>query len=168
MKSTIIKYGLIGFLSGLILFLIIFQFINDLQESTHMILSYFCMFLLVLLVIPVIKYEKHQINSGQISFKKAFSIGIIICFFIGLGVGLADYLYTAVIDPNFIENYTARTLKTMEETLTAQEFETQKEAFNLQMKTFGSSFAMALFMLVNVLTVGLLVTIASAFSLKSK
>lgn len=168
MKSTLTKYGFVGFLAGLLVFLFIFQFIDDLEESTHMILSYFCMFILTLLIIPAIKHEKHNVNSGQISFKRAFSIGIILSLFIGLGVGLADYLFTAVLEPDFIENYISKTLKTMEETLTVSEFEAQKTDFLAQMETFNSSSMMALFMIVNVLTIGLIVSIITSLTLKSK
>ena len=168
MKSTITKYGLIRFLSGLLAFLFIFQFIDNLIESTHVILSYACMFLLTLLVVPAIKNEKHQVNAGQISFKKAFSLCILICFCIALGVGFADYMFTAFIEPEFIQNHISKALETMEQNLTANEFITQKKDFLTQMETFGSSGMMALFMFINVMTIGLLVSLVSAITFKNK
>jgi len=161
MKSTLIKYSLFGFLSGLLLFLILFQFTESVSEGVHLAISYFTMFVLALLVISATKQLKR--NRGQINFKQAFTLSFLVCIAISLGVGLADYLFTAVIEPDFIDKYITKTLDTMSKTLSPEEFNNQKAAFLQQMVTFGSSIAMAFFMVLNVCTIGLIVSLITSY-----
>ena len=121
------------------------------------------MLALTLLVIPATKQLKR--HRGQINFKQAFTLSILVCFAIALGVGIADYLFTAVIEPDFIDKYISKTIDTMSKTLSPEEFSNQKTAFLQQKETFGSSITMALFMVLNVYTIGLIVSLITSYKL---
>ena len=162
--KTVLKFVVIGFVLGLISFLLLFQFGLGLPDATHMLLSYLFMFLLTIVIYLGLKHYK-KIHR-EIPFNTAIGLGLFIALFIGIGVGLADYIFTAFIKPDFIEQYISCTLQTMSKTLSPEEFKIKEAEFNEQMRVFGSSFMMAVFMVFNVLTIGFVTSILYGIILK--
>ena len=106
MKSTLTKYGMYGLLTGLFIFMLHLVFgINNLDYSTNEILGYVCIFLSLSFVFFGIKHYRDRINNGVITLGKAIIIGVLISFLVGLGIALADFIYTKFIDPSFFSNY---------------------------------------------------------------
>ncbi|APY10801.1 hypothetical protein BWZ22_05915 [Seonamhaeicola sp. S2-3] len=105
MKSTIFKYGLYGLLVGLIIFLIHLTLGKDLSYSTNEILGYISIFISLSFVFFGIKHYRDNVNNGVISLGKALIIGVFISVLVAIGIGIADFIYTQFINPDWFENY---------------------------------------------------------------
>jgi len=106
MKSTVIKYGGYGLLVGVIIFTLHLVFgIKNLDYSTNEILGYVSIFISLSFVFFGIKHYRDKINYGLISLRKAVAIGVLISLLVGIGIGIADFVYTKFIDPDFFSNY---------------------------------------------------------------
>ena len=153
MKSTLTKYGMYGLLTGLFIFMLHLVFgINNLDYSTNEILGYVSIFLSLSFVFFGIKHYRDRINNGVITLGKAIIIGVLISFLVGLGIALADFIYTKFIDPSFFSNYEKMLI------------EQGKEDEIIKM-TSGTA---ALFMLVLVTVIGFIISIISALILQRK
>ena len=104
----------------------------------------------------------------MVSFGKGLLIGMLISAFVGLGIGIADYIYTTVINPDFATEYLETTLKTMEADLPAEEFKIQEETLTQQMEDYGGSGFMAFIMFITVIMIGFIVSLISSLILQRK
>lgn len=168
MKSTVIRYGSYGLLAGLVLFGGGLVFGDGLSTTTQEILGYGSMIVSLSFIYFGIKHYRDQVNHGQVTFGKAFIIGLLIAVIVGLGVGLADYLYTTVINPDFAEEYLNSTLKSLEGQYSGADLEDKKSELTQQMKDYGGSGFMAILMFVTVLLIGLMMSLISALILQKK
>lgn len=168
MKSTLLKYGGYAFLTAMILFFIALYFLGDLDYGTQEVLGYLSMILSLLFIFPGIKHYRDKENNGTLSFGKAFLVGLLIAVFAGIGFAIIDYLFTTVINPDFLQEYMSHQLAEMEKTLPAEEFETQKAMLQQQMEAFGSSGFMAFIMFLTVVLIGIVISLISALILHRK
>jgi hypothetical protein len=153
MKSTILKYGTYGFLTGLIIFTLhLVLGIKYLDYSTNEVLGYISIFLSLSFIFFGIKHYRDRVNNGFLTIGKALAIGLMISILVGLGIAIADFIYTKFIDPSFFSNY--------EQTLIEQ----GKEDEIIKMT---SSLA-ALFMLVLVTVIGFIISLISGLILQRK
>ena len=153
MKSTVIKYGTYGLITGFIIFIIHLVIgIKNLDYTTNEILGYLSIFLSLSFIFFGIKHYRDHINNGTVSISKAISIGLFISIFVGLGISLADFIYTKFIDPSFFSNY--------EQMLIDQ----GKEDEIIKM----TSTTAALFMLVLVTVIGFIISLISGLILQRK
>ena len=98
MKQTVLKYGLYGLLTGVIIFTIhLVVGINTFDYSTNEILGYVSIFLSLSFIYFGIKHYRDHINEGVISLGKAIIIGVLISILAGLGIAIADFIYTKFI-----------------------------------------------------------------------
>ena len=151
MRTTILKYGFLSLLSAAILFLAALVLGKELSFSTQAIIGYASMFIALTFVFFGIKHFRDHENEGLISFRKAFIIGIFISLFAGMGFAIIDYIYTTLINPDFMTEYA--------EAMNAQGEEVVEEYSNM---------ALALLMFITVLVLGIIVTLLSAFILQRK
>lgn len=106
MKSTVIRFGSYGLLTGVVVFLLhLILGINNLDYTTNEILGYVSIFLSLSFVFFGIKHYRDHINNGMISLGKAIAIGVLISLLVGIGIGIADFIYTKYINPDFFSNY---------------------------------------------------------------
>lgn len=106
MKTTVLKFGSYGLLAGFIIFFIhLFFGIDNLDNSTNEILGYLSIFLSLSFIYFGIKHYRDSENDGLISLGKAIQIGVLIALLVGLGIAIADFIYTKFIDPSFFINY---------------------------------------------------------------
>jgi len=153
MKGTVIKYGIYGLLTGLIIFTLhLVLGIKNLDYSTNEILGYVSIFLSLSFVFFGIKHYRDKVNNGAITLGRAISIGILISFLVGLGIALADFIYTKFIDPSFFSNYEKMLI------------EQGKEDEIIEM----TSATAALFMLVLVTIIGFIISLISGLILQRK
>jgi len=153
MKSTVIKYGICGLVTGLIIFTLhLVLGIKNLDYSTNEILGYVSIFLSLSFVFFGIKHYRDKVNSGSITIGKAISIGLIISFLVGLGIAFADFIYTKFIDPAFFSNYEKMLI------------EQGNEDEIIEM----TSATAALFMLVLVTIIGFIISLISGLILQRK
>ena len=153
MKSTVIKYGSYGLLVGVVIFsLHLFLGIDNLDNSTNEILGYISIFLSLSFIFFGIKHYRDKENDGFISLVQAIKIGVLIAILVGLGIAIADFIYTKYIDPSFFANY--------EQQLIDQ----GKEDEIVKM----TSTTAALFMLVLVTIIGFIISLISGIILQRK
>ena len=105
MKTTVIKFGIRGLVLAIVIFLGALYFGQDLSFSTQEVLGYTSMIVSLVFVFFGIKHFRDQENEGSVSFGKALLIGLLISLITAVGFGIADYIYTTAINPDFYEEY---------------------------------------------------------------
>ena len=148
MQNTLKKFGFLSALAGLILFLTPLIFENLLSFGLLEVLGYLTMAISVSFVFFGIMHYRDKENGGQVTFGKALLVGILISLCAGIGVGIADYIYTTVINPDFFEQYAEKT--------------GSEEVLEM------GSFAAAALMLATVFMMGFVVSLVSALILQRK
>ena len=153
MKNTVIKYGSFGLIVGFAIFTLHLIFgINNLDYSTNEILGYISIFLSLSFIFFGIKHYRDHVNNGLVSIGKGIAIGILISLLVGLGIAIADFIYTKFINPSFFNEY--------EQMLIAQ----GKEDEIIKM----TSASAAVFMLVLVTVIGFIISLISSLILQRK
>jgi len=148
MKSSIIKFSSYGILVGFTAFLAGLYF----DITTNEAFGYATIIASLLFVYFGIRHFRNTKNGGKLNFKKGITIGILITIFTALGIAIADYIYTAVINPDFFTEY-AEMMKAKDPTLEIEEF------------TSGQA---AIFMFGIVFSIGLIISLISSLILQRK
>ncbi len=173
MKKNIIVYGLIA---GIIVSVFMLSSVNYLSHckgnvdyDTSMLIGYASMLLAFSLVFVGIRNYRDKFNEGVISFGLAFKIGIMIILIastIYVIAWLIDYFYFI---PDFIEKYSAHMLDKMKASGASQlEIDKQTEEMANFGRMYKNPFFNAMMTYLEILPVGLIVTLISSFILKSK
>ncbi len=152
MKTTVIKFGIYGLLLAIAIFLAALYFGRDLSYGTQEVLGYTSMVASLVFVFFGIKHFRDRENEGIVSFGKALIIGLLISLITAVGFGIADYIYTTAINPDFFEEYAAA--------MRAQGYKEDIPEF--------TSFMGALLMFATVTIMGLIISIISALILQKK
>jgi predicted membrane protein len=168
MKSTVIKYGLYGLVAGMLLFGGGLLFGEDLSYGAQEIIGYGSMVISLSFVFFGIRHYRDHVNGGHVTFGKALIIGLLISMIVGLGVGVADYLYTTVINPDFAAEYLQTTLDGYKASMSEAEYEAQKDVLTQQMQDYGGSGFMATLMFFTVVIIGFIISLISALILQKK
>ncbi|WP_426432121.1 DUF4199 domain-containing protein [Winogradskyella sp. HB-48] len=168
MKNTVLKFGGYGLILGAVIFGFALTFGGGLSYTTQEIIGYGSMVASLSFVYFGIKHYRDQVNDGKITFGKALLIGVLISALVGLGVGLVDYLYTTVINPDFAEEYLAKTLESYETLYSGKELEIKKAELTTQMENYGGSGFMAALMFFTVLVIGFIISLISGLILQRK
>lgn len=148
MKNTILKFGAYGFVLGFVLFLAGLYF----DITTNVAIGYATIIVCLSFVYFGIKHFRDHENEGAISFKEGFIIGLLITLFTAVGFALADFIYTAMINPDFYADHAAK----MREQNPSEEI-----------KAYSSGFG-ALFMFIVVMVIGMIISLISSLILKRK
>ena len=168
MKHTVIKFGLLAFLSGFILFGLPFFLGMGVDFVYGELVGYTAMVLSLLFVYFGIKHFRDKENNGKISFRKSILIGMLITFGAAVGVALFDYIYTSQINPDFASEYTEYAINKMRETLPTEEVTVKAAELKQQMEAYGSPGFMAFMMLASVVIIGFIITLISSLILQRK
>jgi hypothetical protein len=153
MKNTVLKYGGYGLAAGFIIFTLHLTLgIKNLDYSTNEVLGYISIFLSLSFIYFGIRHFRDKLNDGVISIGKGIAIGVLISVLVGLGISIADFVYTKFIDPSFFSNY--------EQMLIEQ----GRENEIIEM----TSLTAAAFMLALVITIGFIISLISAMILQRK
>ena len=152
MKNTVLKYGVKGLIIGLLIFGLHLSFLNSFDYSTNEILGYISIVLSLSIIYFGIKHYRDHVNDGAISLGKALAIGILISILVGIGVAIADFIYTKFVNPDFFKDY-AENLK-----------DQGREDEIIEMT---STFA-AFFMLALVTIIGFIISLISGLILQRK
>ncbi len=173
MKKNILIHGLIAGVIVSTLMLLSVNYMNHsegkVDYSTSMLIGYASMLLAFSLVFVGIRNYRDNYNNGVISFGKAFKIGgliVLIASTVYVAAWLVDYFYFI---PDFMEKYSADALETLKAS-GASQMEIEKQAQEMaNFKTmYDNPFFNAMMTYVEILPVGLIVTLISAFILKRK
>lgn len=173
MQKNILIYGLIaGVLVSVFMLLGINYFSHcegSVDYTTSMLIGYASMLIAFSLVFVGIRNYRDKYNGGLISFGKAFKTGILIVLIastIYVIAWLIDYFFFI---PDFMDKLLAQKLDQLKGD-GASQAEINKEAKEMtdMMKLYKNPFLAALFTYVEILPVGLIVTLISALILKRK
>lgn len=148
MKTSVIKFSTYGVLIGFVAFLAGLYF----DITTNEAFGYATIVASLLFVYFGIRHFRDQQNNGKLSFKNGIVIGLLITVFTAIGIAIADYIYTAVLNPDFFAEY-AEKMKAEDPTVEIQEF---------------TSTQGAVFMFAIVSMIGLIITLISALILQRK
>ncbi len=168
MKKNIIIYGLIA---GIVIsFLMLFSISFNISDfNIGLFIGYASMLIAFSFVFVGIRNYRDKYNEGVISFGKAFKIGIMIVLIastIYVIAWLIDYFFFI---PDYLEKYAAHMLDKLKASGASQiEIDKQtKEMANLA-KMYKNPLFNAMMTYVEILPVGLIVTLISSFILKRK
>ena len=173
MQKNIIIYGLIAGIVVSILMLFSINYISHVEGKVDynksLFIGYASMLVAFSLVYVGIHNYRDRYNGGVISFGKAFKIGIMIVLIastIYVVAWLIDYFFFI---PDFMEKFSAQELDKLKAS-GASQIEIDKQT--KEMASFGemykNPFFNAMMTYVEILPVGLVVTLISSFILKRK
>jgi len=148
MQKPIIKYGIYALVFAFVAFFAGLYF----DLTTNVYVGYATIIASLMFVYFGIKHFRDRENNGVVSFKQALIIGLLISVITAIGIALADFVYTSVIDPDFYTNYAEKM---------------REEDPSAEIQEYTSSFG-ALFMLVVVTIVGFIISLLSALILQRK
>jgi ethanolamine transporter EutH len=166
MKKNIIICGLIGGFISIIGFM---TMSSDMNFDHGMIYGYASMLLAFSLIFVGIKNYRDKYNNGFVSFGKAFKIG----FFISL-IASTVYVVTWLIDyyyfiPDFMDKYAAHMLEKLKASGASQsEIAAQTKEMDFIKGMYKNPFFNAMFTYLEILPVGLIVSLIAAAILKRK
>lgn len=152
MKRTVFIFGSYGLVVAFAIFLSALYFGKGLSYSAQEVLGYLSIIISLSFVFFGIKHFRDRENNGQVRFGKALLIGVLISLITALGFAIADYIYTAAINPDFFEEY--RT--TM-----------QARGYEGEIPEFTSTSAAAI-MFLTVALIGFIISLISALILQKK
>ena len=167
MKNTIIRYGLFGAFSGGTLFLSGILLGHELDYSIQEVVGYVTIIAALSFIYFGIKHFRDRQNRGQITFAKGLTIGICITLIVGLGIAVADYIYTSVLNPNFVQEFLEVSIQNLEKNYSGPELAEKINQLKNEIESYGDSFSLALIMFVTVLIIGIVISIISSLILKS-
>jgi hypothetical protein len=173
MKRNIIIYGVIAGILVSVFMLFTFTYISHCEGkvdySTSMLIGYASMLIAFSLVFVGIRNYRDKYNQGVISFGKAFKIGILIVLIastIYVAAWLIDYYFFI---PDFAEKYSAHTLDSLRAS-GASKAEIDKQTIEMAnfVRMYKNPFFNSIMTYIEILPVGLIVTIISSLILKKK
>ncbi len=173
MKKNIIIYGLIAGIVVSILMLSTVNYIShcegNVDYGTSMLIGYASMLIAFSLVFIGIRNYRDKYNGGVISFGKAFKVGIVMVLVastIYVAAWLIDYYFFI---PDFMEKYAAQTLDKLKAGGASQiEIDKETKEMASMVTMLKNPFFNAIMAYVEILPVGLIVTLISSLILKRK
>lgn len=173
MKKNILVYGLIAgsVVSGLMLSMINYMSHceGSLDFDSSMLLGYASMLLAFSMVFVGIRNYRNHYNEGVISFGKAFKVGILIVLTASTVYVLTWLIYYFSAKPDFIQEYSAYMLDQLKADGASQaEIERQTAEMAEFAGMYENPLFNALMTYMEILPVGLLVTLISSLILKRK
>jgi hypothetical protein len=172
-KKIIIKYGLIAGIVVSILMLAGVNYFSHCEGSvdfnTSMLIGYASMLLSFTLVFVGIRNYRDKYNGGIIGFGKAFKIGLMIVLIastIYVIAWLVDYFFFI---PDFLEKYSAQMTDELKASGASQiEIDKHTNEMETFSRMYKNPFFNAMMTYMEILPVGLVVTLISSLILKSK
>lgn len=171
MKQIVIRYGLIaGIIVGAGLLLSMFLFKTDILNMDYgAVFGYTTQLIAFTAIFFGIKKFRDEVAGGEVTFGKALGIGLLIALIAGLIYCLSWEIYFQATDQQFIQEYSKMYVEklkaggaSMAEISTAQNEMAQfADMYRNPLIRFG-------FTLMEIIPMGLLVSLVSAFILKRK
>ncbi|MDB5126253.1 DUF4199 domain-containing protein [Mucilaginibacter sp.] len=170
MKKNVIVFGLI---SGLIVsVLMVIGMAWCYKSGNHdgnMILGYASMLLAFSLIFVGVKNYRDKYNNGVISFGKAFKIGLYISLIASTMYVLAWLIDYYLFMPDFMDKYAAHEMaKAQSSGASAADIAAKVKEISYMKRMYSSFIWVVLFTYMEILPVGLIVSLITAFILKRK
>jgi len=169
MKKTVLTFGLI---SGAIFSVIMFgtlPFLPQIGFDIGMVIGFTSMFLAFLLVFFGIRSYRENIGDGEISFLRAFSVGILITLIATLCYVVTWQVIYFNFMPDFFEKYTVYMLEHMRTSgASAQEIEATRQAMVIMGRRYNNHLWNAAYTFLEPFPIGFVITLLSAIILRKK
>lgn len=158
-----------GLISSLLLVITTIQCYNNKDFTGNMLLGYTFMLLGFSFVFVGIKNYREKYCDGQITFTKGLGVGFLI-------VGIAATLYVItwlfayyLLIPDFMDRYAEYALETARTSgKTAKEVNEQRMEMQMYQEMYKNPLIVILFTYLEIVPVGILVSVAAAFALSRK
>jgi hypothetical protein len=170
MKKTVLTFGLISGAISSLMMVAFLPFMHKVGFTKGLVIGYTAIVLSFLLVFFGIRSYRDNVGNGQITFTKAFAVGISItlisCIFY---VVTWEIVYFNFLPPDFMDNYGAQTIEKLKASGASP---AAVEAQVQQQKKFKEQYQNPLFnslmTFIEPFPIGLLITAASAGVLRKK
>lgn len=170
MKKIIIIYGLIaGVIVATVMAISTAVYHNSGNFTGGMVIGYASMLIAFSMIFVGVKSYRDKHNNGSISFGKAFKIGILIT-----AIASTIYVITWLINyycfmPDFGDKYAAQVIEQLKASgASAVEIAKETKEMNSFAQMYKNPFFNAMLTYIEILPVGLIVTLISALILKRK
>lgn len=172
MKKNVLVFG---FISGLVVSTIMaFSMIYmskhpELEAGTgSMIVGYLSMLIAFSLIFVAVKNFRDKQNAGVISFGRAFLIGVLISFIASTMYVITWAFIHNYFMPDFMEKYAASMIENARKNAAPAELQKTIEQMNSYKELYKNPFFFAMFSYMEILPVGLIVSLITALVLKRK
>lgn len=173
MKKNIIIYGLIA---GIVVSIPMLFTVNstshregNIDYDRSLVIGYASMLIAFSLVFVGIRNYRNKFNEGVISFGKAFKIGIMIVLIASTIYVAAWLIDSSFFIPDFAEKYSAHMLDRLKASGASQmEIDRKTKEMADFVRMYKNPFFNAMMTYVEILPVGLVVTLISSLILKRK
>lgn len=170
MKKIVIIYGLIAGVANLAVSYLIFVVLGEaFSHSQNEVMGYLIMVIALSIIFVAIKQYRDKNLGGIIKFKTAFLLGLYISLIAGT-IYVANweiYMQSSGSD-EFIENYQVSMIEAMKEKgASATEIQQQVEKNKYYKEMYSNTFFRILITFSEILPVGLVISLLSAFLLKN-
>lgn len=169
MKKTVVTFGLISGAIVSLLMAITLPFAHRIGFNKALIMGYTTMVLAFLMVYFGIRSYRENVGNGQITFARAFSVGILItliscvCYVVTWEVIYYNFL------PGFVDEYGAMVVaKAKASGATAQAIQAKLQEVQRAKELYANPFTNALMTFIEPFPVGLVFTLLSAAILRTK
>lgn len=149
-------------------FLIAWYAANGLSYSTQEIIGYASMVISLGFVYFGIKHFRDKENNGEVGFKKALIIGLLISLITALAFGILDVIYIEFINPEFATEYYGHVVEEMRSSLPSEEFEVKLAELEIQKDLFSNPIFAFAIMAATVFVIGFIISLLSALILQRK
>ncbi len=173
MKKNIIIHGLIAGTIVSVIMLFTMNYISHCEGSidfeSSMLIGYASMLISFSLVFIGIRNYRDKYNQGIISFGKAFKIGSMIVLIASTMYVLAWLIDYFFFIPDFLEKYSAQAIEELKAS-GASQVEIEKQTIEMAdfSRNYKNPFFNAMMTYLEILPVGLIVTLISSLILKRK
>lgn len=170
MKKTVLIYGVIAGVINLIVSYLIFVVLGDaFSHSQNEVMGYLVMIVSLSIIFVAIKQHRDNTLGGIIKFKTAFLLGLYISLIAGT-IYVANweiYMQTSGSD-DFIEQYQSSMISNMRaDGASEAEIQEQIEKNEYYQEMYSNTFFRILITYSEILPVGLIISLLSAFLLKN-
>jgi len=170
MKKNVIVFGLIaGVIVSVLMVISMARCSSDANFEHSMLIGYASMVLAFSFIFVGIKNYRDKYNNGFITFGKAFKTGLYISL-----IASTMYVVTWLVDyyvfiPDFMDKYVAHMLKEAKDSgASAAALAKQAKELAYNQKLYKNPIMVVLFTYLEILPVGILVSLIAAFILKRK
>lgn len=170
MKNTVLKYGIIAGAIVSIFMIVTMPLMDENSDIKHSeILGYTVMLVAMSMIfIGVRSYRNNQLN-GVISFGKAFVLGLYIALIASTMYVISWMLLSEFVVTDFMEVYWNSSVEQLQSSgLSQAEIDAQLEQMKSWMEMYKNPLVKFFITYMEILPVGILVSLVSAFILKKK
>jgi hypothetical protein len=166
MLKTVLKFGLYGGITILLLFNISYLFLTNSSFAVQEVIGYLSMFIALVFVFFGIRSYRDKQNNQLITFGRALGLGLLITLVPSLMFGIFDAVYVTFIYPEFYDEYFAVTVEQLSKTFSGEELATKIAEAKQMMELAKNPLFTFTLMFLTVFILGFIISLISAIILR--